>query len=110
MNSSQTVEQKVDPQPPVILTEEQVKEFQGILGEVKGGWAEIKALPATIKTLQDDKGDLQATVELLRGLVGDSWPTVDVGREAERSSAIQQTGGLRYGYGHDRGYKPHTPL
>jgi hypothetical protein len=62
MNSSQTVEQKVDPQPPVILTEDQVKEFQGILGEVKGGWAEIKALPATIKTLQDDSVQPRSTM------------------------------------------------
>jgi HK97 family phage major capsid protein len=69
MNSNQTVEQKADPQPPVILTEDQVKEFQGILGEVKGGWAEIKALPATIKTLQDDSAQLQNQFKDVRRLV-----------------------------------------
>jgi HK97 family phage major capsid protein len=69
MNSNQTVEQKADPQPQVILTEDQVKEFQGILGEVKGGWAEIKALPATIKTLQDDSAQLQNQFKDVRRLV-----------------------------------------
>ena len=52
-----------------ILSEEQVKEFQGILGEMKGGWAEIKALPATFKTLQDETGRLQQHVTDVRRLL-----------------------------------------
>ena len=52
-----------------ILTEEQVKEFQGILGEMKGGWAEIKALPATFKTLQDESGRLREHVADVRRLL-----------------------------------------
>lgn len=51
------------------LTEEQVKEFQSILGEVKGGWAEIKALPATFKTLQDDNAQVQQQVKEVRRLI-----------------------------------------
>ena len=39
------------------LTEDQVKEFQTILGEVKGGWAQIKDLPATLRrTVTWDQG------------------------------------------------------
>jgi len=34
--------------PSLQLTDDQVAEFQTILAEVKGGWAEIKALPATL--------------------------------------------------------------
>jgi HK97 family phage major capsid protein len=53
------------------LPEDQVKEFQSILGEVKGGWAEIKALPATLKTLQDDTGELQQQIkDVRRQMVG----------------------------------------
>jgi HK97 family phage major capsid protein len=52
-----------------ILTEEQVKEFQGILGEIKGGWAELKALPATFKTLQDETGRLREHVTDVRRLL-----------------------------------------
>ena len=36
------------------LTEDQVKEFQTILGEVKGGWAQVKDLPATFETLREE--------------------------------------------------------
>ena len=52
-----------------ILTEEQVKEFQGILGEMKGGWTEIKTLPATFKTLQDETGRLREHVADVRRLL-----------------------------------------
>jgi HK97 family phage major capsid protein len=51
------------------LTEDQVKEFQTILGEVKGGWAEIKALPATVKTLKDENAQLQQQVKDVRRLM-----------------------------------------
>ena len=39
--------------------EDKVQEFETILGEIKGGWAEIKSLPASLKTLKDDTTQLQ---------------------------------------------------
>jgi HK97 family phage major capsid protein len=54
---------------PLVLTEEQVKEFQGILGEMKGGWAQIKDLPASVKTLQDESGRLKEHVNEVRRLM-----------------------------------------
>src|SRR5690349_16364356 len=52
------------------MTDEQItNEFQTILGEIKGGWAEIKPLPATFKTLQDQTGQLQQHVTELRRLL-----------------------------------------
>ena len=51
---------------PLALTEEQVKEFQGLLTEIKGGWAELKSLPATFKLLQGDTVQLQQHVTDLR--------------------------------------------
>ena len=35
-------------------TETQVREFTAFLSEIKGGWAELKALPASIRALQDE--------------------------------------------------------
>jgi hypothetical protein len=72
------------------------------------------ALALGLKSGAVEKADLQETMELLRGLVGEvggagidqrsqSADATQVGapgvlaRLAERSSAIQQTGGLRYG-------------
>jgi HK97 family phage major capsid protein len=49
-----------------ILTEEQVKEFQGLLGEIKGGWAELKGLPSACKSLQDQNTQLNDQVGDLR--------------------------------------------
>ena len=48
------------------LTEEQVNEFHSILGEMKGGWAELKALPATFKNLQLENGELKQQVSDVR--------------------------------------------
>src|SRR5262245_16918450 len=39
---------------PLVLTEDQLKEFQTILSEMKGGWAELRGLPMTCKGLQDE--------------------------------------------------------
>src|SRR6266550_1645822 len=52
---------------PVVLTEEQVREFQSILGELKGGWATIKHLPEVFKdwTPQELK-DLPRQIRELR--------------------------------------------
>ena len=54
---------------PLVLTEEQVKEFQGILGELQGGWAQIKQLPDTIRTLQGDTAELRQHVTDVRRLL-----------------------------------------
>jgi HK97 family phage major capsid protein len=44
------------------LTEEQVKEFQDILGELKSSWADVKGLPGTFKALQDETAQLKQHV------------------------------------------------
>jgi len=51
------------------LTEDQVREFQGILGEVKGGWSQIKDLPATFRSLQDETARLQHQFNDVRRLI-----------------------------------------
>ena len=51
------------------LTEEQVKEFQSVLGEIKGGWAAVKDLPATFKTIQDETAQLGQQMKDVRRLV-----------------------------------------
>jgi HK97 family phage major capsid protein len=48
------------------MTEEQLLEFRTILTDVKGGWAEIKALPRLIKTLQDENADQKNSIIKLR--------------------------------------------
>src|SRR6266704_3523168 len=48
------------------MTEEQLLEFRTILTDVKGGWAEIKALPRVIKTLQDENSDLKGSLTKLK--------------------------------------------
>ena len=54
---------------PLVLSEEQVKEFQSILGEMKGGWAELKTLPATFKSFQHDSTQLQQQMTDVRRLL-----------------------------------------
>src|SRR2546422_9072065 len=54
---------------PLVLSEEQAKEFQSILGEMKGGWAELKALPATFKSFQHDSTQLQQQMTDVRRLL-----------------------------------------
>jgi HK97 family phage major capsid protein len=51
------------------LTTEQITEFQGILGEMKGGWAELKGLPTTCKTLQDENTQLKQQMTDVRRLL-----------------------------------------
>jgi len=51
------------------VSEEQVQEFQTVLGEIKGGWAEIKPLPASVKVLQDDTAQLQQQLKDVRRLM-----------------------------------------
>src|SRR5262249_43302642 len=54
---------------PVVLTEEQVKELQTLLSEMKGGWAEVQPLPASVKTLQGEPAQLQQHVADVRRLL-----------------------------------------
>ncbi len=54
---------------PLVLTEEQVQEFQGILGEMKGGWAELKGLPTTFRALQDESAHLKQQMTDVRRLL-----------------------------------------
>ena len=54
---------------PIVVTEDQIKEFQGILGELKGGWADLKNLPATFKSLQDENAQLKQQMNDVRRLM-----------------------------------------
>jgi HK97 family phage major capsid protein len=54
---------------PVALTEEQVKEFQGILGELKTGWAGLQPLPGAFKALQDETAQLKQHLGDVRRLL-----------------------------------------
>src|SRR5207302_979609 len=48
--------------------EDQVSEFQTVLGEIKDSWAEIKPLPASLKSLQSDTAELQQQFKDVRRL------------------------------------------
>jgi len=52
-----------------VIAEDQVKEFQTILGEIKDDWAEIKNLPATCKGLQGENSQLKQHVNDVRRLL-----------------------------------------
>src|SRR5438105_2533571 len=65
---------------PLALTEEQIKEFQGILGEIKGGWSEMKNLPVTFKSLQDENTRLQQHMTDVRRLMASRHSTPGVRR------------------------------
>src|SRR5262245_23231166 len=54
---------------PLALTEDQIKEFQTILSEMKGGWAELRGLPTTCKGLQDENAQLKQQVTDVRRLM-----------------------------------------
>jgi len=54
---------------PLVLTEEQVKEFQGILGELKGSWNELHELPGAFKGLRDETAQLKQHVDDTRRLM-----------------------------------------
>src|SRR5215472_1448960 len=63
--------------PVNVLTDEQIQEFQGILGEMKGGWAELKGLPAACKSLQDENTQLKQQMTDVRRLMAARagyWP------------------------------------
>ena len=55
---------------PVALTEDQIKEFQGILGEIKGGWAALKTLPDNLASLRTESDTMRKDLaEVRRHLV-----------------------------------------
>src|SRR5205823_7476324 len=54
---------------PVVITEEQMREFQGILGELQSGWGELKNLPATFKSLQDENAEMKQHVTDVRRIL-----------------------------------------
>jgi HK97 family phage major capsid protein len=54
---------------PLVLTDEQVREFQDILGEMKSGWTDLKPLPGVFKTLQDETGQLREHLADVRRLL-----------------------------------------
>ena len=56
---------------PLVLSEEQVKEFQVILGEIKGGWGELKKLPEVFASFKNDNETLRREVtDVRRWLAG----------------------------------------
>jgi HK97 family phage major capsid protein len=71
---------------PVVLSEEQVKEFQGILGELKGGWAELKPLPDGFRSLQDETAQLKQHVTDVRRLLASRNHAAPVARRTGRVS------------------------
>jgi HK97 family phage major capsid protein len=54
---------------PLVFTEEQVKEFQGLLGEMKTGWAELKRLPDLFATFKTENETLRKDVTEVRRLM-----------------------------------------
>ena len=60
---------KMQDTPVNILTDEQIQEFQAILGEMKGGWAELKGLPVACKALQDENTQLKQHMTDVRRLM-----------------------------------------
>jgi HK97 family phage major capsid protein len=54
---------------PLAFTEEQIQEFQGILGEVKGGWAELKKLPEILGGLKQENDGLRKDLNEVRRLM-----------------------------------------
>ena len=49
--------------------QEPAQEFQAVIGEIKDRWADLKPVPGTIKTLQEDTAELQQQVKDVRRLV-----------------------------------------
>lgn len=45
---------------------EHVREFSGILDEIKSGWSELRALPETVKSLLDETADLKQSLGHVR--------------------------------------------
>ena len=73
---------------PLVLTEEQVKEFQGILGELQGGWAELKQMPASLRAMQEETAQLRQHVTDVR-----RW----FGARAGSASRVRSAGSISEG-------------
>ncbi|HWH71126.1 MAG TPA: phage major capsid protein [Candidatus Sulfotelmatobacter sp.] len=57
------------------MTDEQNKEFAGLLGEIKAGWSDLRVLPGAVKALQDGLADQQKTLgEVRRAVLARSAP------------------------------------
>ena len=54
---------------PLAFSEEQIQEFQGILGEIKGGWAELKKLPEILGGLKQENDGLRKDLNEVRRLM-----------------------------------------
>jgi len=66
-------------QPPPVATtatEDQLREFTGILDDVREGWAEIKALPAACRALQDETAQLRQQLGDARRVLAARGPVV----------------------------------
>ena len=51
---------------PLVLTEDQAREFQGILGELRSGWGDMRGLPTTVQALQTEQGSLRDQLDQVR--------------------------------------------
>ncbi len=78
------------------MTETQTQEFETILSDIKGGWSEVKTLPATFKALQEQTTGLQQHVQEVRRLLaarsgggGRARATGQVSDECARHLAAQ---------------------
>src|SRR5437870_5258417 len=59
--------QQTAPSPETApATEDQLSEFNNLLTDIRGGWVEVKSLPAVVKTLQDNNDHLTQEVTALR--------------------------------------------
>jgi HK97 family phage major capsid protein len=54
---------------PSELTEDQSKDFQTMLTDIRAGWADVKSLPASLKSIQQENSNLSDSLEDLRGEV-----------------------------------------
>lgn len=65
---------------PVVLSEEELREFQGLLGEMKGGWAELKPLPAACRQLERQTSGLEQHITQMRRLLASRASAAPAGR------------------------------
>ncbi len=53
---------------PLALTEEQAREFQGLLGQIRSEWAGLREVPDAVKALQEQQGHLREQLDGARRL------------------------------------------
>jgi HK97 family phage major capsid protein len=71
---------------PLVMTEEQVRELQGIVGDIKASWSEIRPLPGAFKAVQDETARLRDQVADARRLLASRPGTAPRLRSAGRVS------------------------